>query len=190
MSNQAKTLTEKQFNIVRAVALAGNNGLRNELMLMFSYYAGLRAKEIAALHIGDVMNANGTIKEEMKLKSSQVKGSHGATVFLNSKLRVAIKKFLEHHNQTRLDQPVFRSMRTMGYLRANSVRNELDRIYTAAGFDNCSSHTGRRSFITNLSKKGVETRVIQQLARHASLQTTQRYIDTSPERLRNAIELL
>ncbi|WP_443632062.1 tyrosine-type recombinase/integrase [Candidatus Njordibacter sp. Uisw_056] len=39
---------------------------------------------------------------------------------------------------------------------------------------NVSSHSGRRSFITNLSEKVISTRVIQKLARHSSMVTTQR----------------
>ena len=55
---------------------------------------------------------------------------------------------------------------------------------------NASSHSGRRSFITNLSEKGISTRVIQELARHSSMMTTQRYIDVSNDKLKNAVNAL
>jgi integrase/recombinase XerD len=60
--------------------------------------------------------------------------------------------------------------------------------YQAAAISNESSHLGIRTFITALSEKGVSVRVIQALARHSSLATTQRYIDVSADKLRLAVE--
>ncbi len=64
-----------------------------------------------------------------------------------------------------------------------------DKPYANIGM-NASSHSGRRTFITALSEKGVSVRVIQELARHSDLSTTQRYIDVSVDKLRNAVNLV
>ena len=49
------------------------------------------------------------------------------------------------------------------------------------GFIGCFSHSGRRTFITNLSKKisfiGGSLRDVQSLVGHKNLQTTQRYTE-------------
>ncbi len=63
-------------------------------------------------------------------------------------------------------------------------------IYRAAGIDGATSHSGRRSFITNLAKLGVSARVLMSLAGHQNLSTTQRYIDIKPSMLRAAVELV
>jgi integrase/recombinase XerD len=63
-------------------------------------------------------------------------------------------------------------------------------IYKPAGFPNASSHSGRRSFITNLAAKSVSVRVLAELAGHSSIQTTQRYIDVNPQQMTEAVELL
>jgi len=70
------------------------------------------------------------------------------------------------------------------------VQNLCRVLYQAAGIDNASSHSGRRTFITTLSERGVSVRVIQALARHSSLSTTQPYIDVSVDKLRCAVEVL
>lgn len=47
----------------------------------------------------------------------------------------------------------------------------------------------RGSFITKLANKGVSVRVVQTLAGHSSMQTTQRYIDVNEGMLVQAVEL-
>jgi integrase/recombinase XerD len=63
-------------------------------------------------------------------------------------------------------------------------------IYRAAGFENASSHSGRPTFITELASKGVSVRVLAELAGHSSIQTTQGYIDVTPQQMSAAVELL
>ena len=53
-----------------------------------------------------------------------------------------------------------------------------------------TSHSGRRTLLTELSSKGVGVRVLAEMAGHASIQTTQRYIDVSDEQMRCAAELI
>ena len=76
----------------------------------------------------------------------------------------------------------------------NSVRNWFADLYARLGFDGCSSHSGRRTFITGAAKKivaaGGSLRDVQELAGHASLQTTQRYIQGDSEAKRQVIDLL
>jgi len=74
-----------------------------------------------------------------------------------------------------------------GKFKKQSMR--IKALYSNVGI-NASSHSGRRKFITDLSEKGVSVRVIQELARHRDLATTQRYIDVSVDKLRNAVNLI
>ena len=80
------------------------------------------------------------------------------------------------------------SERDAPVLMAVTIKVEETCCYEAAAISNASSHSGRRTFITALSEKGVSVRVIQALARHSSLATTQRYIDVSADKLRTAVE--
>ena len=68
--------------------------------------------------------------------------------------------------------------------------NLFNRIYKMAGIDGASSHSGRRQFVTQLADRGINARLVQVLARHKHLSTTQRYIDVNENALRNAMELL
>ena len=77
-----------------------------------------------------------------------------------------------------------------GGFTAQTIVNLFKRIYKMAGIDGASSHSGRRQFVTNLADKGINARVVQALARHKHLGTTQRYIDINDTKLRAAVELL
>jgi integrase/recombinase XerD len=62
------------------------------------------------------------------------------------------------------------------------------------GLTSCSSHSGRRTFITRAAKKVVEAggslRDVQQLAGHSSLSMTQRYIEGDSDAKRRLVNLV
>jgi hypothetical protein len=76
--------------------------------------------------------------------------------------------------------PVIRSARG-GHLCATSVVNWFAALFRELGFEGCSSHSGRRTFITgaarNIHRSGCSLRDVQLLAGHRSIETTERYID-------------
>ena len=77
-----------------------------------------------------------------------------------------------------------------GGFTAQTIVNLFKRLYKMAGIDGASSHSGRRQFVTQLADRGINARLVQVLARHKHLSTTQRYIDVNENALRNAVELL
>ena len=71
-----------------------------------------------------------------------------------------------------------------------TIVNLFTKLYKLAGIDGASSHSGRRQFVTKLADQGINARLVQALARHKHLSTTQRYIEVNELQMRNAIELL
>ena len=76
------------------------------------------------------------------------------------------------------------------HFTANTATQHLQRLYARAGIVGATSHSGRRTWLTELSSKGVGVRVLAEMAGHASIQTTQRYIDVNDEQMRRAAELI
>ena len=62
------------------------------------------------------------------------------------------------------------------------------------GLDGCSSHSGRRTFITRsarlLAKTGGSLRDVQELAGHRALTTTERYIEGDRDAQRKLVRLI
>ena len=119
------------------------------------------------------------------------KGSKANSVYLSEFVKKEIKKYLESNTErlVTLKSPLIYSQRTVGHFSSQTLQILFKTLYSNVGI-NASSHSGRRKFITDLSEKGVSVRVIQELARHRDLATTQRYIDVSVDKLRNAVNLV
>ena len=78
--------------------------------------------------------------------------------------------------------PLFRSQK-MSAFSPNAMVRVLGDIYRNAGFNDASSHSGRRSLITRLAYAGIDLNSIRQIAGHSSISTTQRYIENDPNRM-------
>ena len=156
---------------------------------MLSLLAGLRAGEIAALHISDVLDENHRVLDRIMLKSEQTKGQRGRIVFLSGKLRKEVEVYLSCVSYRDTDRALFVSQKGRRAFTAHGMVMLLGRIYQRAGVSGATSHSGRRSFITKLASKGISARVLQELAGHKHLGTTQRYIDVNDDMLRKAVEV-
>jgi integrase/recombinase XerD len=164
-------------------------GDRNRLVMVLSYYVGLRSCEICSLTVGDVIDGEGNVKEQVILKSHQTKGSKCNSIYFSGFVRDEIGTYLLKYSdlKERTTERLIQSQKGGGFT-SQTLQNLFKHLYKSVGLDDCSSHSGRRTFITTLSERGVSVRVIQELARHSDLGTTQRYIDVSVDKLKNAVE--
>jgi len=167
----------------------GNHSFRNIALLHFSFYLGLRAKEMASLIIRDVVDSNNQIKEQIILKREMTKGNKQRTVYLtNLKVRKALIEYLDfrrnEENSYFYNGPLFRSQ-ISGKFSPNSLQQLFSKMYSAVGLDGASSHSGRRSFATRLLEQGVNIKSVQTLLGHSSIMTTSIYVEDNPYLLAN-----
>lgn len=196
---QARTLNEKELNLLLLYIKTRRYADRDRLMTLFAYLAGMRIKEIVSLTIKDVLGIDGEIKNEINLTAEMTKGDKGRTVVLSEKLKKEVKDYLYTQYtesqlialtySNKLNTPLFRTQKR-GKFDPNTACYHFHMLYKNAGIDGASSHSGRRSFITNLNKKGVSLKVIMELVGHKNLQTTQRYIDVTMDMKKSAVNLI
>ena len=186
---QAQTLTDAQLRRVLHYCRSRRHPLRDETIILTSFYAGLRAIEIAALKYADVYDEQGTVRDQFTLRATQSKGGRTRTVYIGSKLKRALKEYQASIVRQRQDMPLFTSQKG-GHFSANTMCQLFLDIYKACGLRDASSHSGRRTYITKLANKGVGVRLLAELAGHSHISTTQRYIDVNAEQLKEAVELL
>ena len=180
---QARLLTETERKRLAAVIDSRRHATRNHTAVALSFYAGLRACEIAALRVCDAFDDAGAVRDTIYLSAAQTKGSTGNTVFVNKRLAAALKRYATMYSKQvkRPSAPIMYSGKGGGLFQ---------HLYKVAGIAGASSHSGRRQFITELADKGVSARLVQAAARHRSLAVTMRYIDVNENKLRAAIELV
>lgn len=186
---QAKTLTQAELDQVLRYISVKKYPQRDRAMILTSFYSGLRVAEIASLKMHDVVNEDGTIRNELRLSAEQTKGGQPRTVFLSQKLRLELASYLHTRHAKFSEIPFFHTDRRLGFT-ANSMCQWFYWTYRNAGISGASSHSGRRTFITTLANKGISVRVLAGLAGHKSIAVTQKYIDVNPEMMRNAVELV
>ncbi len=187
--SQAATLTQQQLNLVLAYCDRTRNACRNRAIILVTHWSGMRIGEVAALRWADVVGSDGSIKSEVRLTASQTKGRRARTVLIPERLRDQLRLYAGSVGSKPASAPFFDTQRSSGFT-ANTLTHVVNAIYRRAGVDGATSHSGRRTFITNLAERGVSARVLMSLAGHQNLSTTQRYIDIKPSMLRAAVELV
>jgi len=197
LGKQAKILTKKQIDQLIWYVGTLRQPLRNEVIVMLSIRAGLRAKEIACLTWSMVTDADGDIGTSIHLTDKASKGRGGRVIPLNMQLRLKLTDLLEHERQHhRFDLATSHVIRTERSDKTSpqAVVNIFASWFGEIGLIGCSSHSGRRTFITNAARKissvGGSLRDVQMLAGHSSLAVTQRYIEGDGEARTKVVELV
>jgi len=187
---QAKTLTKDELSRVLDYINTRRFAQRNRAMMLLTHLAGLRIGEVACLRWSDVTNQDGTVKEEIRLLPDMTKGRHARTVFVNIRLREELQAYTSQAKCIDRSYQFFASQKSIktGF-SANSLAQTFALLYSGAGLQGASSHSGRRTFLTSLANKGTAIHILKTLAGHRSIQTTAAYLYSSPSQLKAAVEL-
>lgn len=192
MPSRAKVLAAAELRRLLAHVQLTNQPTRNTVIVLLSFHAGLRACEIAGLAWPAVLRPDGTLSAVVRVEGHTAKNGKPRSVPMHRELRAALRKLHSEHGQP-LTGPVVRSLRG-SHMTARSIVNWFAATYAALGLQGCSSHSGRRTFITNaaklVSKAGGSLRDVQELAGHSALTTTERYIEGDRDAQRRLIRLL
>jgi integrase/recombinase XerD len=153
------------------------------LIFLLSVKVGLRAKEIAKLTWWMVNDSQGQVARRIYLQDSASKGKSGRVIPMSDEVRDAL---IEYRDEvTSFSGPHVISTERGLSTSPQAILNMFQRWYRHLGFVGCSSHSGKRTFITNAARKistvGGSLKDVQELAGHANLRTTQRYIEANPE---------
>ncbi len=187
---QAKTLTQRDLMKVLKLAGRGRHGQRNRVMVLLSVKAGLRAGEIAALSWPMVCDARSRVGRVIEVRDQAAKNHRGRILPMHPEIHAELVKLGQLAGRS---GPVIRSERG-GAMHADSVVNWFASLYRKAGLAGCSSHSGRRTFVTNaarlVARAGGSLRDVQQLAGHASIAMTQRYIEGDDQAKRRLVCML
>ncbi|MGQ7794424.1 tyrosine-type recombinase/integrase [Faunimonas sp. B44] len=144
----AKVLLAGDVRALVAAARRSRHPDRNVVIVLLSTKAGLPACEIAALTWPMVLDAGGEVASMIEIPAAAKKGS-GRRIPMHPMLKAALKRLQAETAAT--EGPVVCSERG-GPMTAKSVVNWFTGTFDALGLDGCSSHSGRRTFITEAAR--------------------------------------
>jgi len=187
---QAKTLSVDHLNDLLLFAETTQNPARNRVIVLLSVKAGLRACEIANLTWDMVLDGSGQLSTVIELRDRAAKKRSGRSIPIHGDLAAALADWRLFGNRS---EYVVGSQRG-GPMTPLSIVIWFNRAFKNIGLQGCSSHSGRRTFITRAArlvhKVGGSLRDVQLLAGHRSIQTTQRYIDGDTDTQRKLVAMI
>ena len=194
LGKQAKIISDKQVRAVLVELGTRRYPARDRAMFMLSLKAGMLAKGIALITWIMAMDAEGGVADVIALENRAAKGKLGRVIPVHADLKAALVELQrERREKVRPDLPVIHSERDRG-LSPGAVAVWFHRLYSDLGMVGCSSHSGRRTFITRAARKigevGGSLRDVQQLAGHSNLGTTARYIEGDHDAQRKVVALI
>ncbi len=192
---QAKIVSPTQERAILGFLETARYPARDRVMFLLSMKAGLRAKEMASLTWAMVTDAAGQVADVMHVPNRASKGTTGGrTIPLHPDLQAALGTLQTGRGDMATPERSLLFSERGGGLSPATVRLWFHRLYTALKMDGCSSHSGRRTFITRAARRvsqvGGSLRDVQELAGHTSLAMTQRYIEGDTEAKRKLVALL
>ncbi|HXH00206.1 MAG TPA: site-specific integrase [Sphingomicrobium sp.] len=192
MGTPAKVLAAGDVRRLNARVGQGRFALRKKVVVMRSFKAGLRACEIAGLDWKMVLGADGKIGGYMMVGDSIAKNGRGRRLPTHKDLKSALLRLHAREGKPS-GGPVIKSQRG-GHMTPCGVVNWFKGHYVGLGLHGCSSHSGRRTFITRsarlISKAGGSLRDVQELAGHRAITTTERYIEGDRDAQRRLVRML
>lgn len=197
---QARVLTDREIKSVLRTINTRRHAFRDRAMFLLGLYTGMRAKELAALRICDVLTRDGQVRDTFNLSKEQTKGRKGRVVVVGKKAQQEVKNYLcERFGTSDLSpilltdtlRPLFSTQKNpRSGFSPNTLAGHFSQLMREACIEGASSHSMRRTFITNLADKGVSVHILQALAGHSNIQTTARYIQANDVIIRRAAELV
>ena len=186
----AKVLSELEVKRVYKAIQLGTHKERNRLIFSFGLNAGLRSCELCNLKISDVIDDGNKVKQVINLKKEQVKGNKSNSIYISDKLKKEILRYIttQPGKLTNRNDWLFKTQKRTQF-KAQSMQLLIKTVCENANVFDVTSHSLRRTFITGLSNKMINARVIQKLARHSSLTITQLYIECNDEQLIKAVNV-
>lgn len=186
---QAAIISEEQHQKMLQFIEKSRHSARNKAIYLLGYRAGLRVGSIAGLTLKDVLSEDGSVKPRVVARRAIMKGSKTSTFYLNHpELIEALQDWLKVRPNSKVEN-LFITQKGVAFA-PNTLSHTLLKIFRKAGLEDCSSHSMRRSFATNVIQSGADIVALKTLLNHSNIQTTQRYVSHDDNYLSNIVGAL
>ena len=166
----AKTLTKQELKRLFDVSLSCSRYVEHDLtMVQLTHRCGMRVGEVTSLLVRDVLDADGKISTEIVLAAHRTKLKRAKRIFVPKQMQRQLQQYIHSCFPKLLLSAHLFSTQKQTHFKANTVAKQLQRLYAQAATIGASGHSGRRTWLNELSSKGVSVRVLAEMAGHASI---------------------
>lgn len=164
------------FNETELDALRGAcKNERERAMVEVLISSGIRVEELSNINIFDV-DLN-----RLSVHVREGKGSKERVTYITEVCAMHLRKYLASRRDT--SQALFVSLRKKEQITPSGIRMILHNLGKKAGVDNVHPHRFRRTFATNLAKRGMDIQTIAKLMGHSNIQTTMVYVSMNESKI-------
>ncbi len=188
MINRAIIDKKKQKAIFKYIETM-RNGRQLKLMFGFNWLAGMRCINFIYLTYNDVIDAFGKVRDIVELSPEKNKGHKSCRYYINDELKAMIKDYVKDWEKSNPSRYLFLSRKTRKPYNRNSISKIFTSIYKTFGME-CSTHYGRRHFITELLNNGTALVVVKSLVNHSDVSMTARYYNENESMLKKVVNTI
>ncbi|HEY9299253.1 MAG TPA: site-specific integrase [Phormidium sp.] len=180
---QAKILTVAEIQLLFKQGLQNN---RDRALFGICLYCCCRINEACTLSVNDVYNRAGRVRPELLIRKGNTKGKLATrSIPVIEDLRGLLLAYL--HPEAGY---LFPGRWGRGHINSDSAARILREAMERVGIEGGSTHSFRRTGLTQLSNAGIPLRVIQEISGHTNLEQLQKYLEVKPEQVRGAVAAL
>lgn len=166
---------KKPFSEVELDALRSScQSLKERALIEMLVSTGVRVSELASMEIKDI---------NLDTLSVHVIHGKGSKERITYTTPVAAKHLISYLRQRKEDGPALFYNKNHEPIEPGGIRHILNTIADRAGVSNTHPHRFRRTFATNLSRRGMEIQEIQKLLGHSNINTTLVYVNTDDSKV-------
>lgn len=185
---QAKILTQEE---IKALFAAENSNERDRALYAVMLYTACRVSEAIQLRKRDVFDKKGKVRPVVLFRKGTTKGKLATrTVPVIEDLRRRLEEYTPRADNPYLFPGYIYGNRYDTFLHKDSALWILRKACNRIGLEGVSSHSFRRTALTQMSNAGIPLRIIQEISGHRTLDELYKYLEVKEEQVRGAVASL
>jgi len=176
---QAKVLTQQEIQLI---FLRGLSNERDRTLFGMCLFSACRIREACTLLTDDIYTPKGQVRQQFVLRKSNTKGKLATrSIPVIEDLRLLLAEYYPQAGRVYLFPG-----RSSGHISHDSAARIFRQACERVGILGASTHSFRRTALTQMSNAGIPLRVIQEISGHRNLEQLQRYLEVTDEQVLGA----
>ena len=183
---RAKILTQGEIQLLFNEGFT-LNPIRDRTLFAICLYTACRISECVTLHTKDIYNSRRQVRPQLLIRKGHTKGKLATR---SIPIIEDLKAHLKQYKPSQAKGFLFPGRHNKGHLHADSASLILREACKRVGIEGVSTHSFRRTALTQMSNAGIPLRVIQEISGHRTLDELYKYLEVRPEQIKGAVASL